>query len=281
MNVKCATKFASLALASFLVAQDTPLPKYKVVRNVEALNAAADQGYRLFVPGSPFRVLRLEGRPPDTYRYMAFTVVPRATDFLNWLNAGGAQGYRFIYRAYLPEKEPHPRNYAYTLAGLDLHKPASKVSAAGVLSPSVSAWLALMGQGYCFVALFGTGGLFEKDPDGGAVAAPGGWDVKLITGKRAENVVTKMNDLARQVSEEMFSSSSISTGKPGGGGADGSETRAHGTCSEAGIKVRDNEGRIDEPPDRRLAYWEPNNRDSVLWGTKRPQKNLFNPHLPT
>lgn len=84
-------------------------PKYRVVQAekvewkppIAAVNALADQGYRLLVPG-PLFILRLESTTPDTYCYMAMklTFVNDARSdykyspeqFLDWVNEqGGAR----------------------------------------------------------------------------------------------------------------------------------------------------------------------------------------------
>ena len=103
-----------LLLASSLGAQVAPLPKYKVVRDeIAAVNASADLGYRLLVPGRMF-ILRLEATPPDTYRYMAMDRNGGPVQFLNWVNEQGALGYRWVPGGEnILEKEPHPRNYEY------------------------------------------------------------------------------------------------------------------------------------------------------------------------
>ena len=111
-----------LLLASLVSEQVAPKPKYKVVkadkpdRAITALNASADQGYRLLVPGRMF-ILRLESTPPDTYRYMAMDLNGGPVHFLNWLNDQGAHGYRWVPGAGVMEKEPHPKNYEYESVG--------------------------------------------------------------------------------------------------------------------------------------------------------------------
>lgn len=111
-----------LLLASLASEQVAPAPEYKVVkadkpdRAITALNASADQGYRLLVPGRMF-ILRLESTPPDTYRYMAMNVNGGPVHFLNWLNEQGAHGYRWVPDAGVMEKEPHPKNYEYQSVG--------------------------------------------------------------------------------------------------------------------------------------------------------------------
>jgi hypothetical protein len=109
-----------LFLACSLSAQVAQSPKYKVVKaekpeqTVAALNALADQGYRLILPG-PMFILRLETAPPDTYRYIPVDFKGGPVEFLNWLNEQGARGYRWVPwpGADVMEKEPHPRNYEY------------------------------------------------------------------------------------------------------------------------------------------------------------------------
>jgi len=109
---------ACFVMSTALWAQPA-LPKYKVVKgypgaaNIAAINAAADQGYRVaFAYQST--VLRLESIPPDTYRYLPLPQARAGASFLNTLNQQGALGYRWVDT--LLEKEPHPRNYEYRTA---------------------------------------------------------------------------------------------------------------------------------------------------------------------
>lgn len=97
-----------------LDARAVPAPKYKVVnadkveQKIAAVNALADQGYRLTLPG-PLLIMRADATPPETYRY-----VQMSSDVsVNWLNELGAQGYRLLPGAGMMEKEPNPKNYRY------------------------------------------------------------------------------------------------------------------------------------------------------------------------
>ena len=109
-----------LLLASLLSAQGAPAPKYKVVKSgkieqaVAAVNTLADQGYRLLVPG-PLFIMRLESTPRDTYRYVAMNQQGGPVQLLNWVNEQGAHGYRLVPEAGVLEKEPHPKNYEYSI----------------------------------------------------------------------------------------------------------------------------------------------------------------------
>ena len=146
-----------LLLTSSLSAQVAPAPRYKVVKDgkIAAVNALADQGYRLLVPGQVF-IMRLDSTPPDTYRYAARNTDEGHVHFLNWLNEQGAQGYRWVSGADVLEKVPHPKNYEYSFL------PPTKPSWSMKTNPeSISS---LMGQGYhpvdsvFFSALIGPGG---------------------------------------------------------------------------------------------------------------------------
>lgn len=112
----------ALLLATSWGEQDAPPPKYRVIkaekpeRTVKALNALADQRYRLVVSG-PMLILGLEAARPDTYRYMVVDPDGGPVQFVNWLNQQGARGYRFVPGAGVMEKEPHPKNYEYTSPG--------------------------------------------------------------------------------------------------------------------------------------------------------------------
>ena len=109
-----------LLLACSLTAQVAPPLKYKVLKSgkpqqtVAALNALAEQGYRLILPGQVF-ILRFEATPPDTYRYKPVDFKDGPVQFVNWLNEQGARGYRRVPwpGADVMGKEPHPRNYEY------------------------------------------------------------------------------------------------------------------------------------------------------------------------
>ncbi|MGD0157068.1 MAG: hypothetical protein ABSB50_13290 [Terracidiphilus sp.] len=105
---------------SILVAQNSPLPRYKVLNGyprleaITAINQAADQGYRILLT-SRFVVMRLDATPPDTWRYMPSPQPTGTNAFLNALDQQGALGYGWLADTEFLEKQPHPRNYEYRL----------------------------------------------------------------------------------------------------------------------------------------------------------------------
>jgi hypothetical protein len=145
-------------LTSSLSAQVAPAPKYKVVKGgkIATVNALADEGYRLLVPGQVF-IMRLDSTPPDTYRYLAMNLDGGPAQFLNRLNEQGARGYRWVPGGGLVEKEPHPKNYEYSFIA------PPRPSFSGKIDPETIS--SLIGQGYrpvdsvFFPALIGPGGL--------------------------------------------------------------------------------------------------------------------------
>jgi hypothetical protein len=195
-------RWIALLLASSLSAQVAPAPKYKVVKagkpepTVAALNALADQGYRLLVPG-PLFILRREATPPDTYRYLAMSSKGGPVQTINWVNEQGARGYRWLPEAGVMEKEPHPRNYEYASAILFGWRPKKAPTASD-----------LIGQGYrplgttAFESIIGppeTEFLFEQElgerpkPVGST-----GWEVETADAMRAGNVWKQADALAKQ-----------------------------------------------------------------------------------
>jgi hypothetical protein len=191
-----------LLLASSLSAQVAPAPKYKVVKDgkIDAVNALADQGYRLLVPGR-FLVMRLESTPPDTYRYVARNKEEGHLHFLNWLNEQAAQGYRWAPATGVLEKEPHPKNYEYSFL------PPQKPSWSMKTNPEPIS--SLIGQGYrpvdsvFFEALIGPGGtdtLFEREVGAKPKSTPTseGWEVEIVHAGRAGNVLKQFNALAQK-----------------------------------------------------------------------------------
>lgn len=208
-------RWIAILLASSLSAQVAPAPKYRVVKtekvewkpSIAAVNALADQGYRLLVPG-PLFILRLESTPPDTYRYMAMklTYVRAAISdendpvkFLNWVNEQGAHGYRWVPGAGVMEKEPHPKNYEYVNAVRSRTLLPAK-------SPLLSS---LIGQGYhpvesvYFSGVIFTGhGEFFFERELGAKPEPmhlgQSREIEIADARRAGSVLRQVNVLAKK-----------------------------------------------------------------------------------
>jgi hypothetical protein len=195
-----------LLLACSLTAQVAPPLKYKVLKSgkpqqtVAALNALADQGYRLILPGGMF-ILRLETAPPDTYRYVAADKKGGPVQFLNWLNEQGAHGYRWMPRlgADVMEKEPHPRNYEYAspnphsyhFGGAKKDELSSLVSQG--YHPVGLAWFSLY-AGSPWREMF-----FEREMDAksNSVRTGEGKEVEIADAMRAGNVMKQVDALAK------------------------------------------------------------------------------------
>ncbi|MGA2169382.1 MAG: hypothetical protein ABSG62_14325 [Terracidiphilus sp.] len=107
-----------LLSSTLLAAQNSPLPRYKVLKGhppqdaVAAVNQAADQGYRILF-SARLLVMRLDATPPDTWRYQPRPDDSLPNSFLNALNQQGALGYAWRPDSWFLEKQPHPRNYEY------------------------------------------------------------------------------------------------------------------------------------------------------------------------
>ncbi len=213
-------RWIALLLVSSLSAQVAPAPKYRVVKtekverkpSIAAVNALADQGYRLLVPG-PLFILRLESTPPDIYRYMAMklTYVHAATSdennpvkFLDWVNEQGAHGYRWVPGAGVMEKEPHPKNYEYVNAVRYATLFPSQYSGL----PKTSLLSSLIGEGYRPVeSVFFPGRIssghaeifFERElgakPEPMHMGQRG--EIKIADAMRAGNVLKQVDVLAK------------------------------------------------------------------------------------
>jgi hypothetical protein len=189
-----------LLLASLLSAQVAPAPKYKVVKDgkIDAVNASADQGYRLLVPGR-LLVMRLESTPPDTYRYLAMNPGDGRVQFVNRLNEQGARGYRWVPGGSVLEKEPHPKNYEYSFIVPPSWKDKTRAEAIS----------SLMGQGYrlvdsvFFQGAIGPGAtetLFMRGVGAKPKSIPTseGGEVEIVRASRADNVLRQLNGLAKK-----------------------------------------------------------------------------------
>jgi hypothetical protein len=185
-----------------LRAQVAPASKYKVLKaekpeqTVVALNALAEQGYRLILPGEVL-ILRLEATPPDTYRYMAVDSKGGPVQFVNWLNEQGARGYRWVpwLGADVLEKEPHPRNYGYVSPHSDHFGRAA-----------TDEIYSLVNQGYQPVGLkwfyrhMGSPWrqmFFEREMGAKPMRAIDGKEVEIVDAMRAGNVMKQIDALAK------------------------------------------------------------------------------------
>jgi hypothetical protein len=191
-----------LLLTSSLSAQVAPAPKYKVVKGgkIATVNALADQGYRLLVPGQVF-IMRLDSAPPDTYRYLAMNLEGGPAQFLNRLNEQGARGYRWVPGGGVVEKEPHPKNYEYSFIA------PPRPSFSGKIDPETIS--SLIGQGYrpvdsvFFPALIGPGGtetLFQREVAAKANSIPTseGWEIETVHAAREANILKQLNALGKK-----------------------------------------------------------------------------------
>jgi hypothetical protein len=169
-------------------------------QTVAALNALADQGYRLISPGRMF-ILRLEAAPPDTYRYMAMDKKGGPVQFLNWLNEQGAHGYRWVLSAGadVMEKEPHPRNYEYASPSPhSFHFSPAKTDELSSLviqgyHPVGLAWFSLY-VGSPWREVF-----FEREIDAKSdpVRTREGRQIEIADAMRAGNVMKHVDELAK------------------------------------------------------------------------------------
>jgi len=195
-----------LFLACSLSAQSAqnPKDKYKAVKadkpgqRVAALNALADQGYRLVLPGPVF-VMRLEATPPDTYRYLAVDWKGGPVQFVNWLNEQGALGYRWVLGAEMMEKEHHPRNYEYISPGAGAHHfaPAKTDEISSLIDqgyqPVGLAWFALS-IGSPWREMFFEREMGVESKSGRAID---GKEVEIADAMRAGNVMKQIDELAK------------------------------------------------------------------------------------
>lgn len=178
-----------LGSASLLGSQNSPLPKYRVIKgypprdNAAAINAAADQGYRLLFAYN-FVVMRLEATPPDTYRYAP---LPRSGEpaSLNALNQQGALGYGWSERADILEKQPHPRNYEYRMPEGFTGKALDRSREA------------LLDQGFQVVRDFGASAMLMHEI-GSTLPGTHPKRVRLADALRKDNVMKNVSELAAQ-----------------------------------------------------------------------------------
>jgi hypothetical protein len=200
----------ALLLASTLNAQVAPAPKYRVVKpdnpekTLAAVNALADQGYRVLVTGKMF-ILRQEAKPPDTYRYVATDAKGGPVEFLNWLNEQGAHGYRLAPWAGMLEKEPHPRNYEYAAPSRAYHRGKEKWAEISSLvnqgyQPVGIAWFSLY-IGAPWQEMF-----FERElsavPRARRIGE--GREIEVADGMRAGTVMKKVDELAKKNYRYLF-----------------------------------------------------------------------------
>lgn len=177
--------------------QTSPYKVLKVEKGgLAAVNALADTGYRMLVSGDQQVIMRLEGTPPDTFRYIAMTPGGGPVQFLNWVNEQGANGYRWVPGTGIMEKEPHPKNYEYS-------------STQGWSGKAKLAGSSLISEGYRpveqveFPSVFGRGPevvFFERELGTRLASVPTGeaWDVKKVDANQADTILKKVNGLAEK-----------------------------------------------------------------------------------
>jgi hypothetical protein len=185
-----------LLLASSLSAQVAPVPKYRVVKagkadqTTVAVNALADAGYRLIVPGK-LLIMRVDAMPPDTYRYVSLggeELKSNHSHLMNRLNELGSQGYRWSPAAELMEKDPRPKNYRY-----------ASPHVSGWSRQKISAMLSLMAsQGYWPVDVKELVFLQEVGAQPNPIPISGEPEIEMADAMRADNVMKQVGSLANK-----------------------------------------------------------------------------------
>jgi hypothetical protein len=174
-----------------LTGQNATLPKYRVMKSssipgaIASLNQAADQGYRLLLEVGRFAIMRLDAAPPDTYRYLPFREDSGRASLLNGLNQEGALGYKLLEFAPVLGKEPHPRNYEYSVTQ-GIKKKVRDRSRASLLE-----------QGFHPVAEVLAGEIFIREI-GDTQAAARSKQVRVAKASRTGKLMKEINKLAGQ-----------------------------------------------------------------------------------
>ena len=189
-----------LLLTSSLAAQVAPLPKYRVVKGgrIDAVNALADQGYRLIVPGELI-IMRLESTPPDTYRYVAMNPDVGRDQFLTTLNGQGAHGYRWVPGGGVGEKEPHPKNFEYSFIAPPGWNGKTKPETIASLTDKDYRLV----DSVFFAATIGPGAaevLFQREVEATPKSVPTtkAPEIEIIRASRADSVLGQLNERAKK-----------------------------------------------------------------------------------